>query len=349
MKRWLAGCCCLLLLGLLGGCAGVGQPVVWGDPAQNLVWPEPPDQPRVRYLRTMVGSQDFEDAGRKGRLFRWLTGEVAQTVPLISPYGVTADGEGRVWMSDPEAGLVHLFDLQRKSVDYLQGGDNLSFRSPLGVAYDAARKRLLVADGVLKKVIVLDAERGRLLGQWAPPGGFGRPAGIALDRQGQLYVADVLNSQIEIFSPDGTHLRSVRSKARPEEGFNRPANLWVDQQGRIYVVDSMNFQVEVLAADGSPVGTIGALGDTQGHFARPRGIAVDSEGHIYVADASFNNVQIFDLSGKLLLVFGETGKGPGQFSLPAGLFIDGQDRLYVVDSFNQRLQVFEYLPAGKRP
>lgn len=348
MRRLLVSCGCLLLLSFLAGCAGVGQPVVWGDPAQNLVWPESPDQPRVRYLRTLVGPQDFEDAGRKGRLFRWLTGEVAQNIALISPYGVTGDGEGRVWMSDPEAGLVHLFDLRRKSVDYLQGGDNLRFRRPLGVGYDPARNRLLVADGALKQVIVLDAEKGRMLGQWAPPGGFGRPAGIALDRQGQLYVADVLTSQIEIFSPEGVHLRSLRSQVRPQEGFNRPTNLWVDQQGRIYVVDSMNFQVEVLAADGSALGTIGGLGDTQGHFARPRGVAVDSEGHVYVADATFDNIQIFDLSGQLLLVLGESGKKPGQFSLPAGLFIDHQDRLYVVDSFNQRLQVFQYLSAGKR-
>lgn len=347
MRRLLASCGCLLLLSFLGGCVGVGQPLVWGDPTQNLVWPEAPDQPRLRYLRTLVGPQDFEDAGRKGRLFRWLTGEVAQNIALISPYGVTGDGEGRVWMSDPEVGLVHLFDLRRKSVDYLQGGDNLRFRTPLGVGYDSARNRLLVADGALKQVIVLDAEKGRLLGQWAPPGGFGRPAGIALDHQGQLYVADVLTSQIEIFSPDGVHLRSLRSQVRPQEGFNRPTNLWVDQQGRIYVVDSMNFQVEVLAADGSALGIIGGLGDTPGHFARPRGVAVDSEGHVYVADATFDNIQIFDLSGQLLLVLGETGKKPGQFSLPAGLFIDSQDRLYVVDSFNQRLQIFQYLSAGQ--
>lgn len=348
MRRLLVGCGCLLLLNVLGGCAGVGLPVVWGDPTQNLVWPEPPDQPRLRYLRTLVGPQDFQTSGRKGQLFRWLTGEVAQNLPLVSPYGVTADGEGRIWMSDPEAGLVHLFDLRRQSVEYLQGGDTLRFRSPLGVAYDPSRKRLLVADGVLKQVVVLDAEKGLLLGQWSPPGGFGRPAGMALDRQGQLYVADVLTSQIEIFSPEGAHLRSLHSQARPQEGFNRPANLWVDLQGRIYVVDSMNFQVEVLAPDGTAHGTIGALGDTQGHFARPRGVAVDSEGHVYVADATFDNIQVFDLTGQLLLVLGESGKQPGQFSLPAGLFIDSQDRLYVVDSFNQRLQIFQYLGKGNR-
>ncbi len=336
----------VLLLLLLGGCAGVGAPVVWQDPAQNLVWPQPPDAPRIRYLRTLSGAKDFREDTKRSQLFRWLTGEVAQEISLATPYGVTADGEGRVWVSDTEAGLVHAFDLRRGRVDYLQGADNLKFRAPLGVAFDGPRNRLLVADGVLKKVFVLDLERGRLLGQWAPPDGFGRPAGLALDPQGRLYVADVLNSRIELFSLEGAHLGGLRSQVEPE-GFNRPANLWVDAGGRVYVVDSMNFRVEILTAEGGKGGTIGALGDSQGHFARPRGIAVDSVGHIYVADATFDNIQVFDRSGQLLLVLGESGKQAGQFSLPAGLFIDGQDRLYVVDAFNQRVQVFQYLAVPR--
>lgn len=346
--RLLLVVCVLLLAGFQGGCAGTGSPVVWGDPSQNLVWPQPPDQPRLRYLRTLAGAKDFEHSGRKGQLFRWLTGEVAQELALVSPYGVAADGEGRVWLSDTEAGLVHLFDLRRQRVDYLQGADNFRFRAPLGVVFDPGGNRLLVADGVLKTVVVIDVEKNRLLGQWAPPAGFGRPAGVALGPQGQLYVTDVLNSQVEVFSPDGAHIRTLRSQARPE-GFNRPANLWVDRRGRIYVVDSMNFQVEVLSPDGEALAVIGGLGDSQGHFARPRGVTVDSDGHIYVADATFDNIQVFDLSGQLLLVLGESGKEPGQFSLPAGLAFDAQDRLYVVDAYNQRLQVFQYLSPGIRP
>lgn len=347
MKRLvLIVCGCQLLAGLLGGCAGAARPVVWGDTTQNLVWPQPPDQPRLRYLRTLTGAKDFEDSGRTGQLFRWFSGEVAQHLPLVSPYGVAADGEGRIWLSDTETGLVHLIDLRRQRVDYLHGVDNFRFRAPLGLAFDPAENRLFVADGVLKTVVVIDVEKDRLLGQWAPPGNFGRPAGVALDRQGQLYVTDVLKSQIEVFNTEGKHVRTLRSQARPE-GFNRPANLWVDRQGQIYVVDSMNFQVEVLGPDGGPLGVIGGLGDSQGHFARPRGVAVDSDGHIYVADATFDNVQVFDLSGQLLLVLGESGKQSGQFSLPAGLAFDSQDRLYVVDSYNQRLQVFQYLPTGK--
>jgi DNA-binding beta-propeller fold protein YncE len=337
-----------VLVLLVVGCV-FGRPaeVVWSDPAVSLVWPDPPETPRIRFLRSFgdPGEVDIKEE-KSGRVLRWLTGESTDRLPLLSAYGITADGSGRVWVTDAGAGMVHAFDLARNKVDYLTGSRDMPFASPVGIAVDPSIERLYVADSGLGKVLVLDYW-GNLLGTRQPPAGFGRPGGLACDAQGNLYAVDVLKGTVEIFSREGVHRRSLGSAAASDGRFNRPSNVFVDRQGRIFVSDAMNFHIEMFTADGASLGTIGSLGDVPGTFSRPRGVAVDSEGHVYVADAAFDNIQIFDPAGKLLLYFGGPGKSPGNFNLPAGLFFDAEDRLYVVDSYNRRIQVFQYLAAGK--
>lgn len=321
------------------GCAARGgEGLFVSDPALSLVWPLPPDTPRIRYFRTINGPEDFRREGRPSRLMRWVVGEGEAELPLRAPYGVTADGEGRVWAADPEAHAVHVFDLAERQADYLLTAGEQMLVSPVGLAYDSERQWLYVSDTGLNQVFVLDRQ-GRLLGTRDPGEDFSRPAGMALDSSGRLYVADALRGRVEVFSPEGEHLRSFG-----EGTLYRPANLAVDPAGQVYVVDSLNFRIVVFTPEGDVRATLGAIGDGPGSFARPRGVAVDSQGHIYVSDAAFDNIQIFDMAGNLLLFWGGVGKEPGKFNMPAGLFFDGEDRLYVADMYNRRIQIFEYLP-----
>ncbi len=340
--------CALSLTGLFGCAAGKLSDLAWQEPGVDLVWPEAPETPRIRYLRTLTGAGGFREETRQSRLFRWMTGEKDQDISFVSPYGVTADGKGRVWVTDTGAGLIHFFDLNRRRVEYWGQAGKQAFASPSGIVLDRSRDRLYVSDSVLNQVFILSLT-GELQGKLQPPGGFGRPAGLALGAQGDLYVADVLKGVVEVFSPSGVHRSTIGSRVAPGGKFNRPANLWVDPTGKLFVVDSFNFRVEMIGADGATLGVLGAIGDVPGSFARPRGVALDSQGHVYVADAALDNIQIFDQKGQLLLFFGERGSGPGEFNLPAGMCFDGRDKLYVVDAYNQRVQIFQYLitPGGK--
>lgn len=315
--------------------------VVWADAQVAHSWPEPPEQPRIQLLRILTGPEDFVAQGQSKRFFRWLTGEKQQGLPMLSPYGVTADGRGRVWVADAGSRVVHIFDLAGQQVDYLTMAGREALQSPVGVAFDRERNRLYVSDSISNRVFALDAQ-GRLLDSIEPSDGFLRPGGLAVDAAGMLYVTDALRGVVDVFSREGQHQRRLVSQMAAD-GFNRPSNVAVDDAGRIYIIDSMNFRVEILAANGTGLGSLGQLGDVRGSFARPRGVAIDSAGHIYVADAAFDNIQIFDAKGQLLLVFGGPGKGPGQMALPAGLYFDEEDRLYVVDAFNNRVQIFQYL------
>lgn len=332
-----------IALAFTSGCALIATPEPqWIDPAISLQWPEPPEKPRIRYLRDFKGAADFERSSTSQKFLTWLTGDRDRKLPFVAPYGIAADGKGRIWVADMGIRGVHQIDLAKEEVRYILNAGTVPLVTPAGVAVDLERKRLYVSDTTLAKVFLFDMD-GRFIKEWDAPDNFGRPAGLAVDKSGRLYVVDAQKNRLSILSSDGELLRTITSAALPELTFNTPSNVAVNAQGQIFVVDSMNFRVESFSAEGESLGTIGSIGDGPGYFARPRGIAIDGEGHLYVADATFDNIQVFDSSGKLLIYFGQSGKKAGEFSLPAGMTFDPQNRLYVVDSFNQRLQIFEYL------
>lgn len=335
----------ILLLLITSGCAGLGHEVAWQEPGVNLVWPEPPEKPRLKYLRTLSGPQDFRQESKGAKLFRWVVGGAEQGFPLVSPYGVAADGSGRVWVTDPGSGKVHVFDLARREVTYWENAGRQPLASPMGICWDGKRGLVYISDSVLRKVFLYNG-KGDFLGSREPPGGYGRPTGVGVDGGGNLYVADAIAGKIIVFSSDGEYLHSIGSFLCPSGEFNRPSNLALDERGNLFVVDSLNFRIEVISPDRKSSKNIGVIGDSPGSFARPRGLALDSNRNVYVSDAAFDNIQIFNQEGSLLLYMGKGGRSPGEFNLPAALYFDSGNHLYVVDALNRRIQIFKYLDGN---
>lgn len=335
-----------ILAGFLAlvGCS-TGKPIVWQEPGIDLVWPVPPDPPRIRYLRSLTGPADFREEGNARGVLNWLLGESEQDWSLLTPYALAYDDFGCLWVADSGARMLYRFDLSRGEIDYIQESNGVRLVTPVGIVADNVNKRVFVADAELASILVFDL-KGQLLSRWVPPEGFKRPAGLALDASGRLYAADVLAGHVVIFDPTGKVVERRGSRFNSDGLFNRPIAVAIGPQGELLVNESMAFHIEVQNAQGSLLGTIGRLGDGPGMFARPRGVAVSPQGHVFVSDAAFDNIQVFDLTGQLLMHFGSTGEGAGQFNLPAGLFLSRESRLFVADSYNHRVQVFQFMPAG---
>lgn len=175
-------------------------------------------------------------------------------------------------------------------------------------------------------------------------GELNQPAGLALDRDGNIYTADTVNSRIVVFSANGK-LRQVFGK--PGSGvteLNAPMALAVDSERKlIYVSDSSNYRIQVFKTDGTFVKTIDPnkqLTD-ETKKVRPLGIAVNSKGQIYFSDADNHYIRVYAPEGNFLFRFGGFGNADGQFAIPVGLAIDKQDKVYAVDMNNSRVQVFD--------
>jgi len=314
-----------------------------------LVWPLPPEAPRIRYVTSYRGADDFKtkkkSSGWKALVFGQDSTAPEMPDALVKPYGVAASPGGLVYVSDTVSRRVFVFDAEHKVVTFLGDKQPAKLAKPTGIAV-APSGTLFVADATHNRVFGY-SPAGDLVVAIGRDGELESPAGMAIDADRQLlYVADSKKHQVFCYSTvDGAAVRTIGRRGSEPGEFNFPTNVSVDKEGRLYVTDTLNFRVQSFDPGGTPLHVFGTLGDTPGSLNRPKGIGVDDEGHIYVADTSFNNFQIFDQDGQLLLYVGTVGSGPGEFYLPAGLFVDKRNRVFVVDQGNARVQVFQYLRA----
>jgi DNA-binding beta-propeller fold protein YncE len=314
-----------------------------------LIWPLPPDPPRIRWVaQYMDMAKVKQPAAKKSGWLEKVTGTKTpdEKLELRKPYGVTTDNRGRIFIADTELKTVFMIDRKARSVERREGNSRAPLAMPVGVAVDS-QDRLFVSDAALHSLICFSPTGSPTA--YFGTAALGRPGGIAIDRQrNRLYVADAKDSRIAVF--DTASLKFVGYFGGPgkpgkrENGtFLSPTNVAVDRQGNIYVADTGNYRVQILDPTGKFLRAFGTQGDAPGEFIRPKGIAVDSEGHIYVADAEFNNFQILTPQGQPLLAVGALGSEPGQFALVAGMYIDSEDQIYTTEMFRGRVQVFQYI------
>ncbi len=307
----------------------------------GIVWPPPPQTARVRYLGSLSSPGDVGvKASWVRRTINVVFGNEVNWQRMIRPYGVFADRD-RVYVTDPGAGVFHVFDLTEKSYFMVSGAKGTRLVSPIGIAADVDGD-IYVSDSVLGRVMVFN-RKGAYLRDIGSMEFFTRPAGIALDND-RVYVVDTYRHEVLSFDKgEGTLLFRIGGKGISPGKFNFPTNIFVGKDGSLLITDSLNFRVQIFSRNGDVIDVFGRHGDGSGNFSKPKGIASDSEDHVYVADADFDIIQIFDREGRLLLGFGSSGRGPGEFVLPAGIHIDSEDRIYVADSYNGKVQMFQYI------
>ena len=311
--------------------------------AAGLVWPPPPAQPAVRYVRNVAAPSDWGiNNSFFGRMLDALTGKPDDR--FVRPTGV-AERDGVLYVADPGVPALWIIDAQQNQVRKVSSVADATLLSPVAVA-PGPDGSVFVADSSLKKVFALD-RNGNLL-RVAAAQGLERPVGLAFDSANRnLYVADSVAHHIAVFGPNGTLVRTFGERGSGDGQFNGPAYLALDRRGTLLVTDALNFRVQAFDREGRFLWKMGRAGDGSGDFAAPKGVAADSEGHVYVVDALFESVQIFDAEGKLLMAFGEHGTREGQFWLPGGIFIGPQNEIYVADAYNRRIQMFRSeQPAG---
>ncbi len=315
----------------------------------ELIWPLPPDLPRVRWLTEYTDMAKVKNpAAKRHGWIEKVTGAKTpdEKLELRKPYGVTTDSRGRIYAADTELKAVFMIDPKARVVERRQGSSQAPMVMPTGVAVDSA-DRLFVSDAQLHSITCFDPS-GAVVARFGT-GSLGRPGGIAIDRQrNRLYAADAKESRIAVFDIRTLaligYLGGPSKSENHEKGtFSGPTNVAVDRQGNIYIADTFNCRVQILNPAGKFLRAFGTQGDRPGEFIRPKGIAIDSEGHVYVADAEFNNFQVFSPEGQPLLAVGTLGSAPGEFSLITGLHIDSEDRIYTTEMFTGRIQVFQYI------
>lgn len=283
-----------------------------------------------RFLKKIVGIDDARKA-------------------LLMPEGVAVDAQGRIFVADPRAGIVRMFDPVRKRYKELRAPRKDPMVAPVDVAI-GGDGRVYVSDAARARIFVF-SPKGKFLrtlgGLDRRESIFLRCTGIAVDaRLGRLYVVDTGAMQVVVMTLDGHVLEKIGKRGTGPGEFNFPTFIAVAPDGSFWVSDSLNFRVEHFSAGGKFLSEFGHVGALPGQFYRPKGIAVDGAGNVYVVEGMYDRVQVYDPDGRLRYVFGGTGSGPGQLDLPTGIALEGGDRIVVSDALNARVDIFR-APVGR--
>jgi hypothetical protein len=319
----------------LAGCAGSGA-----VEQQHLVWPMPPDEPRIEYVKTFTGESDFP--GALTGFLKAIGGE-ARGVQLSRPFDVCLDDSGRILVTDVVQGVI-AFDTTHRSVTRLGEKSRISLASARGIASGHGKTFIGLSEPGQIAVLGPNDSLLYLIGKRET---FPNPLDIVCDTaRNRLIIVDNKLHNVFLYSESGDSIMALGKRGEAPGQFNFPQSAAIDSAGNIYVCDAFNFRIEVFNTAGIYQRSFGRQGNVFGMFERMKGIALDSYRNIYVLDALHQNFQIFSNEGKMLLPVGEQSAGNEGFQNPVSIFIDANNTIYVTDQINARVQVFRLLKGN---
>jgi sugar lactone lactonase YvrE len=172
-----------------------------------------------------------------------------------------------------------------------------------------------------------DAQTAHFSGaQIALASGFNEICGAAVDKNGNVFVADQGNNAVkEILAVNGVIPVSPTIKTLGS-GFSSPTGVAVDGSGNVFVADDDNGLVkEITAASGYTA--VNTLAVANGNFSYPFGMAVDGSGNVFVADYLHNAVKEIVATGGYTTI-NSLGSG---FNGPGGVAVDGSGNVFVAE------------------
>jgi len=209
----------------------------------------------------------------------------------ISPY----DPERHVWVVDDNRHQVFEFTNDGKQLVKtlgeagVPGNDQTHFARPTDIAF-LPDGTFFVSDGYINTRVVKFDKQGKFLMTWGTPGKgpgqFNLPHAIAIDRNRKVYVADRLNSRIQIFDENGKYLDEW-----PD--IRRPIDLLITADQRMWVADLDTNKILQYDLNGKLLSSWGTYGTFPGAFWGIHQFSVDPQGNLYVAETFGGRTQKF--------------------------------------------------------
>jgi sugar lactone lactonase YvrE len=263
-------------------------------------------------------------------------GTQATNASLYQPIGLALDGAGSLYIADTSNGRIRKVNTNGVISTVAggeAGGDGVpatytSLHDPSGLAFDSSGN-LYIADTANNRVRKVDQNSiittvagingGGPVGGYSGDGGLAtnaslsRPAAVAFDDAGNLYIADTYNNRIRKVGTNGIITTAAGGKYGDDGGaatnasLNGPECLALDFSGNLYIADTFNNRIRKVDTSGiittvsGGKGAAGYSGDggaaTNASMYWPSGVALDACGNLYIADTYNNRIREVDLAG----------------------------------------------------
>ena len=334
-------------------------------------------------ITTVAGNGDFGFSGDDGP---------ATDAMLASPNGAALDGSGNLFIADLNNQRIRRVDAATGIITTVAGdgtsgfsGDNRrasdsSLNLPTGVAVDGSGN-LFIADLNNQRIRRVDAARGRITtvagngtsgfsGDNGPASNasLSNPTGVAVDGNGNLFIADLNDRRIRRVDAATGIITTVAGNGdfgfsgddgpASDARLSNPTGVAVDGNGNLFIADQLNRRIRrVDAARGRITtvagnGSFGFSGDngpaSDASLNFPNGVALDGSGNLFIADLNNQRIRRVDAATGIITTVAGNGtsgfsgdNGPASDAMlasPVGVALDGSGNLFIADQFNRRIR-----------
>lgn len=305
---------------------------------------------------------------------------------ISDPFGVAADADGDLYVTDGAGGKIYSVS-EKGEVKLI--ADQLDMPSAIALAPDGS---LIVANTGAHTIVRVEAVTGQpsvIAGKANESGDadgtggaarFNGPIGVAVGKDGVIFVADTYNDRIRKIMPDGT-VSTIAGGSEPgfADGqgsaarFDTPCGIAFAEDGSLLVADTGNHRIREVSPLGE-VTTVAGTGETaerdgkplDAAFAEPTAIAVTGPDEFYVADAAASSVRfcklgnapakrppalqgydapgVYKVAGGFPAGLNDGAMAGAQLNRPTGMALAAKNLLVFADSGNGMLRAF--VPEG---
>jgi streptogramin lyase len=190
------------------------------------------------------------------------------------------------------------------------------------------------------------------------------PTAVAVDRHGNVFVADTYNNTVRRVGPSGVITRVAGSGAAgfdngavaTKSRLDHPAGVAVDRSGVVYVADTYNHRIRRIDGNGAittlaGIGSPGYAGDggpaDRAQLNHPHGLALDAHGNLLVSDTYNDRIRCIDPGGRIRTIAGDgthgyTGDGgpatAAGLATPHDVAVGPDGTVYIADTLNNRIR-----------
>ena len=336
-----------------------------GSPAKSSAQLTP-----LNSIKTIAGNGMYGNSGDGGP---------ATSATLGVPQAVVTDSAGNIYVSDNRGNVVRKIIASTGIITTVAGdgiegfsGDggqatSAELHYPQGLALDAAGN-LYIVDSYNSRVRMVNASSGiitTIVGNGSPfssgdgglatNAGLESPSAIALDRAGNIFVADNGEKGIrEINASTGIITTLISNASTPNPNFGALVDIAIDSSGNIYIGDPYRYvvfkytaataSVSVLAGNGAN----GYSGDggpaTSAELSAVQGVALDLANNLYISDLSHHSIRRVSAATGIISTIvgtgtaGYTGDGGPAINAalyePYSIWVDKTGNLYIPDTGN---------------